>query len=263
MFGLAIELAFAAWESIDPGSGLGTALGFVDDTANTAAVGDGIGTINILGSEIDLLASDAGFEGMYGTGYFQVSDNEMTLTSGTEDYAVGSIIGADINLNNNANTVWSLDWFRRVLTHEIGHALGLGDIDASAYLGFIDDNYDPNDPVGTLTNSWANLVNVYDPSASLGLTQYAGLTGSEFSTAGVDILMESYGVGVGPTNPLSNLVPLTADDYGTRQFLYPFIKPTSVPEPSSLSLFVFGLALLGIARARRRELDPEGKCYAL
>jgi hypothetical protein len=40
-------------------------------------------------------------------------------------------------------------------------------------------------------------------------------------TEGVDILMESRGLGVGPTNPYSNLVPLKNDDYGMRQFLYP------------------------------------------
>jgi hypothetical protein len=61
--------------------------------------------------------------------------------------------------------------------------------------------------------------------------------------------MESNGLGIASGNPITNLFPLTNDEYGMRQFLYPTLS--AVPEPSALSL-----ALLGAAgacwRARRR-----------
>ncbi len=45
--------------------------------------------------------------------------------------------------------------------------------------------------------------------------------------------MESNGLGINDGYPLSNLVPLTKDEYGMRQFLYPVV---AVPEPASLLL---------------------------
>ena len=70
-----------------------------------------------------------------------------------------------------------------------------------------------------------------------------------FDTLGVDILMESRGLGIGANNPLENLVPLSNADYSIRQFLYPSL--TAVPEPGS------GLALLAIGSViaiRRRRI---------
>jgi hypothetical protein len=65
-----------------------------------------------------------------------------------------------------------------------------------------------------------------------------------FETDGVDILMESRGVGIGPTTPVTNLFPLTNDDYGTRQFLYPSVGVIS--EPSTFVVLALGcLVLLG------------------
>lgn len=246
-----LDLAFAAWESTDPISGLGTDIFFVDDSANTLAVGNGFGTANILGAEIDLFGSNAGDTGLRATSYFwATSDNEATLTSGTVDYAGGyAITGSDINMNNNVGAIYSLDIFQRILTHEIGHSLGLGDLEDFGGNGFIDDNFDPLDPVGTLTNSWAHLVNPFDPSASAGLTQYYTVTTSHLAEPGVDLLMESWGVGIGPTNPLSNPIPLTADEYGTRQFLYPNIV-REVPEPTTFILFVISWGLLMSKRFR-------------
>jgi hypothetical protein len=50
-----------------------------------------------------------------------------------------------------------------LLTHEIGHAIGLGDVEGDINPGtFIDDNYNGANPataLATLTNSWAQLVN--------------------------------------------------------------------------------------------------------
>ena len=113
---------------------------------------------------------------------------------------------------------------------------------------FLDDNYSADNPVGTLTNSWAHLVNPLDPVNSPGLDWYA-VPASHFTLSGVDILMESNGLGIGPTNPLGNPVPLTNDEYGTRQFLYPSL--TAVPEPSPLLLAAAGSVPL-LWRIRRR-----------
>lgn len=88
-------------------------------------------------------------------------------------------------------------------------------------------------------------MNPLNPSAS-PLTLYTVLDGDPgIDTPNVDILMESNGVGIGPTDPLSELFPLRNDDYGTRQFLYPY-----VPEPSAaLGAIVAGA--LTLVRCRR------------
>jgi len=64
----------------------------------------------------------------------------------------------------------------------------------------------------------------------------------------VDILRESNGLGIGPDDPLANLLPLTNDEYSMRQFLY----PTVVTEPGMLTLFGLG-ALMAIGRRRPRS----------
>jgi hypothetical protein len=86
-----------------------------------------------------------------------------------------AISGADLYLNNNPGAVYSLDVFRRLLRHEIGHAIGLGDVEGTINPGlFIDDNFYPADPAGTLNNSWAALVNPLDPSGSALLARSRG-----------------------------------------------------------------------------------------
>jgi hypothetical protein len=241
-FGAKIEQAFNAWKSVDPVTGLSTSLDFIDDTASTAAVGGVFGSISIFGAEIDLLASDAGDSGTRASSYFLASNHNVTLTSGTTNYSnSGAIVGADININNNQGAIYSLDVFGRLLTHEIGHALGLGDVDVG--FSFIDDNYDVNDPLGTLTNSWGLLVDPLNPAASVGLSQFS-VTKAAIQTPGVDILMESNGLGISTGNPVTNLVPLTNDDYGMRQFLYPTLFSANVPEPSTVILFLLAFIML-------------------
>jgi hypothetical protein len=63
----------------------------------------------------------------------------------------------------------------------------------------------------------------------------------------VNILMESNGLGIAAGNPVTELVPLRNDDYGTRQFLYPML----IPEPSTLALSAAGLMALIVLRRRR------------
>ena len=131
----------------------------------------------------------------------------------------------------------------------------LGDVEDFNGNGFIDDNFNAADPLSTLTNSWALLVDPLDPSASAGLTQFSAgdVEILDLQTPGIDILMESWGLGIGPGNPVTNLVPLMADDYGMRQFLYPELV-ADVPEPSTLALLALGiLFLFGSARLRYRR----------
>ena len=261
-FQQAVEDAFSAWESVDPVTGLMTALSFVNDPG-TAVVGTVAGGgVNANGAEIDLLASidanswNPGSNGTQAESFFNAVAGPVRLTSGTPGYIASAISGADITINNNPGAVYSLDLFRRLLSHEIGHALGFADVDTQSGPSgnFIDDNYDGASSAtaqATLTNSWALLVNPLNPSASVGLSLYTVANGNPgVKTPGVDILMESQGLGIAPGNPVTNLIPLTNDDYGIRQFLYPSLQ--QVPEPLTLLLLGMGLAGRGLARRRSR-----------
>jgi hypothetical protein len=259
-FTLAVTEAFDAWTVPDPVTQLTTAIKFIPDFT-TAVVGfnTGSGGLDPRGAEVDLFGSnDAGFwnpgnTGLQGETRFGGIGSTVALTSGTLNYAGSfAIDGADIIMNSNPGARYTLDLFRRVLTHEIGHTIGLGDVEGDINPGkFIDDNYNGSSSataLATLTNSWALLVNPLDPGSSVGLQRYTvpaanpGLT-----TPGVDILMESRGVGIGLTDPVTNLFPLTNDDYGTRQFLYPSL--TTIPEPAAAALI--GSALIAFLARRR------------
>lgn len=248
-FQTAIHQSFGAWQSVDPVSGLGTSLSFVSDLSTNVVGANTFGSVNYLGAEIDLFGWDAGDSGLRGFTGLLVSPTEVTLTSGVQNYAnSAAIAGVDITINNNANAKYSLDIFRRLLTHEIGHAIGLGDVDLAG--PFLDDNFNASNPVATLNNSWAHLVNPLDPMNSAGLSLY-NIPNSTFALSGVDLLMESNGLGVGPGNPLSNGIPLTNDEFGMRQFLYPSI--TAVPEPSALVLAFTGIIVLRAYRKTKRN----------
>jgi hypothetical protein len=260
-FQSAVEQAFAAWTVVDPFSGLSTTLSFTLDLG-TPVVGTGAGGINTNGAEIDLLGvTDANFwnigdAGLQGESFFNAVAGPITLTSGTAGYAAGAISGADITMNSNRQALWTLDWFQLILTHEIGHALGLADVDVqSGPAGnFIDDNYNGGTSataLATLTNSWAALVDPFNPANS-PLNLYTVANGDPgIDTPGVDILMES----VLPNALLGDATPLQNDDFGGRQFLYPFVL--AVPAPGALTLFVLGLAFVGYrAKRARRKADP-------
>lgn len=259
----AVESAFNAWASIDPVSGFGTKLAFQFDTSvPVVGISTGNGTLNTDGAEIDLFGSSLssvwggasrGIRGLTSVGEVLTP---VTLTSGVVSYAGSrAIAGADIILNSQASAVYTLDVFRRLLTHEIGHALGFGDVDVGT-VTFIDNNFDIANPAATLSDSWAALVDPLNPAASTGLQAYT-ISGSVFSTTGVNLLMESNGLGVSATNPLSKVVPLTNDEYGIRQFLYPEIAP--VPEPQTYALLIAGLLLVSMrlraSQGTRRAMD--------
>ena len=233
-----VQQAFDAWGSTDPVSGLGSSLTFVYDPTTTVdpsllsgvpAGATGAPGVR-LGSEIDVFASDLMTSFPRANAGFSTVPGPVQLTSGTPNYSATTISGADIFINANPDVVYSPDVFRRLLTHEIGHALGFADVDASAT--FIDDNYNSTTrftATATLTNNWAHLVDPLDPSASAGLSSY-DLTNIIFGfwMAGIDILMESQGLGVGPNNPVENLTPLSSPDYSIRQFLYPSLVPVGL-----------------------------------
>jgi hypothetical protein len=225
-FQLAVEQAFAAWTAVDPATGLYTDLSFVADLSTPVV---GTGTFNGFdahGAEIDLFAADAGDIVTRAVAKLDAIEESVMLTSGTANYpGSAAISGADITINNNSGAKFRLDFFRRLLAHEIGHALGLGDVeDANSEAEFIDDNYDGSSSetaLATLTNSWAMLVNPLNPAVS-PLDLYVVANGNPgVDTPGVNILMESQGLGIAVGNPETSLFPLVNDDFGTRQFLYP------------------------------------------
>jgi len=249
-----VENAFAAWTAVDPVSGLRTDLAFLPDFATPVITGTAFGRLDPDGAEIDLVASNAGQSGFRALTAVSRFGTPVTLTSGVANYQPSvSIDGVDLHMNNHPDTAYTLDIFRRLLTHEIGHAIGLGDVDLGE--PFLDDNYDPNDPFGTLTNSWALLVDPLDPANSAGLIEFS-VPPSDLQIAGVDILMESNGLGISADNPLSELFPLRNDDYAMRQYLYPV---TAVPEPGTWLCGGLMTALLIRRRSssRRKRCVPE------
>ena len=130
---------------------------------------------------------------------------------------------------------------QKTLHLDLNQALDLRSVE----LAFIDDDFDGRtnaSALATLTNSWAGLVDPYDPSASpLALYDVRdGVPGLD--TRGVDILMESF-----VPNALLGLdVPLRNDDYGGRQFLYPFV----IPEPATALLVALGAIALALRRSK-------------
>jgi len=247
-FTAAVQSAFNDWTVVDPVSGLGTTLSFVEDlgTATSTSVSGGVR----MGAEIDLLGATSGQTfgvgdgGLRAEAFFSAVNvtGGVTLTSGTTNYTPAAISGADVTMNSNSNALWTLDWFRTILRHEIGHSLGLADVDNQSGPGgtFIDDNYVAGQAGTTLTNSFAGLINPLNPAAS-PLNLYTipnNING--FDAAGVEILMESNISNFFLTNSLQN------DDFAGRQFLY----PTAVPEPATMLALGAGAAL--IARRRRK-----------
>jgi hypothetical protein len=248
-FQQAVEGAFGFWTAVDPATNLGTTLSFVPDF--TTPVNSGL--VNFLvraGAEIDLFTTTDGSTWNVGdplkraeTFTGRTINTKVTLTSGTPNYPSDAITGVDIYFNSNPQALYTPLIFQILLTHEIGHALGLGDVDFDS--PFIDDNYNAASSATaqeTLTNPFANLINPLNPSAS-PLTPYFVANGDPgVDTPGVDILMESalpIALFVPNTNPLHN------DDFAGRQFLYPTFP---VPEPTAAATALVCLMLGAIAR---------------
>jgi hypothetical protein len=264
-FQAAVDGAFAAWEAVDPVSGLGTSLDFVPDLGTLAVdeppdpgnVGSSLG-LNA-GAEIDLFAETPHLGPAYGGSAIVFveldSFHDITLSSGASGYAGLAISGADIRIN--PIYTHTLDEFQILLTHEIGHAIGLADVevfpgDSGFNSPFLDDDYDGSSSasaLATLTNSFALEIDPYDPDA----TPLLRVMGELFSdpgllTPGVDILMESsfnYALAFAAT-------ALQNDDFAGRQFLYP------MPEPALAALLAAPAAALA-ARSRAAGRGAAGR----
>jgi hypothetical protein len=252
-FQSAVEAAFAAWESVDPVTGLGTSVHFVPDLATEAWDDPGdYGYLGVnSGAEIDLFAETPHLGPGYGASVIFFVDpssvNDITLTSGAAGYTGVAISGADVRINPAFE--YSLDWFQLLLTHEIGHTIGITDADVlPGTLGinspFLDDDYDGTSSataLATLTNSFALEIDPFDPDATPLLRVPSDLNDDPgLGTPGVHVLMETDF----DFDLLFEHPPLQNDDYAARQFLYP------VPEPAQGGLVALAAALL--ARRLRR-----------
>ncbi|CAN5555220.1 hypothetical protein BH09PLA1_BH09PLA1_36100 [soil metagenome] len=236
-FQAVMEQAFSFWTSVDtnPLLPVSAPFAFVYSPASVATSNP------MTGAEIDFLASDLGFVGSAGgTLSHPTLNDHVRLTSGSENYSSDVIGGIDININNHAGTTYTLNGFRALLAHEIGHSLGMGHADLGQANRFVDDNYDGTSEAtanATLTNHYSNLINPLDPSNSPLLNRYTvPNTTLGTNASDVHILMERF---LDPAT-ISALNPMSPDDYAQRQFLY----PTTVPEPSGVAIFALSASVM-------------------
>jgi hypothetical protein len=262
-FAAAIERAFEHWTLVDPATGLPASFHFVEDLATPAVddPGNPISPRGYLGlnpgAEIDIFAETPHAGSAYGASvviFFDADSHEVTLSSGTTNHPALAISGADIRIN--PAFAWKLPAFELLLTHEIGHALGLADLEESTADGvsvFFDDDLDLTasaTATATLTNAFSFLIDPSDPEATPLLEVPDDLnTDPGLDSSGVELLMETEGIfDLLDTQALGEPI-LQADEFAARQFLY----PVAVPEPRGPLLLLTGLVgLLFGARGRLR-----------
>jgi len=262
----AIRRAFDHWTIDDPVTGLPAGFFFVEDLQTEAVddpgdppeAGDFFGLNR--GAEIDLFVATPHAGPEYGASVVLSLDpgsRELRLTSGTTGYPGLAIAGADIRIN--PRYAWTLAGLELLLTHEIGHALGLTDVDSRASIEgedspFFDDDYDPSSSesaLATLTNPFVDRIDPRDPDAS-ALKAWRGnlKTDPGLDTPGVELLMETEGIFDLLDTQRAGEPILQTDEFAARQFLYP-----ALPAPKAIDrrlLFLAsGLAGLGAGMALR------------
>jgi len=258
-FEAAVHRAFEHWEVIDVASGLPAAFYFVEDLETPAIDEPGIPGVPSsylglnAGAEIDVFAATPHAGPAFGGSVVFFVDtvaNDLSLTSGTSNYPGFAITGADIRINPAFSyTLW---FFELLLTHEVGHALGLADLEANPSLGavsgFLDDDASLSSDAtagATFSNEFVGLIDVIDPDASNLQSLLGDIdTVPGLDSPGVRLLMESgaYEVLRFDAQKLQN------DEVAGRQFLY----PVSVPEPGmGLMLTAGAVTLMGFRRLSR------------
>lgn len=276
-----IRRAFDHWTIDDPVTGLPAGFFFVEDLQTEAVddpgellgQGDSFGLNR--GAEIDLFVETPHAGSEYGASVVLSLDpgsRELTLTSGTAGYPGLAIAGVDIRINPRYS--WTLAGFELLLTHEIGHALGLTDVDSRASIEgrdspFLDDDYEASTSErarATLTNPFADRIDPLDPDASELKAWHGSLkTDPGLDTPGVELLMESEGILDLLDTQRAGKPILQADELAARQFLYPVV-PSPTSSGRGLLFLASGLAGLGAGMALRvawmrlsRDADSPGR----
>lgn len=254
-FEAATRRAFDNWTVVDAAIQRPSAFHFVADLA-TPAVDDpgnpnrpgGFTGLNA-GSEIDVFAATPHAGAQFGASvviFVDATADDLRLTTGATNYPGRAISGADIRIN--PAFAWSLRGYEVLLTHEIGHALGLADLE-SAGAPFLDDDYDPSSPataLATLTDAFSPAIDVLDPDDT-PLQAFIGNlnTNPGLDTPGVTLLMETEGI----FDLLFTEPRLQNDELAARQFLY----PVPAPEPGLAGMLLAGIAGI-VALAVRRGI---------